>query len=326
MLTKVGFEMKRLIALATALAMTVMLTACNQSVGTDTATADSTVQNTSSAVSEQKFDPYADENYDTPDGYDEKRDDVKYGKFVDNLTYHSAVIDRDKKFAVLFPPDYDENSGQKYPVIYALHGFGGNRRRWSYISTIYGNMIDDKIATPTIIVMPDMWTDTREYDDCTGEEQRASYDRFRDDLEQSLMPYVEENYPVLTGRKNTAIIGLSQGGTESLAIGFLMQDKFGYIASLAPATGAIPTEYFKGTYWNTPIMDDFVIDSYETMPYYILLTVGSLDPWDIDCTIYYGNVMTKNNIPHQYYMLDGAKHDNSMWSPSFYNFARRIFK
>lgn len=265
----------------------------------------------------------ADQNFQVPDGYDTERAGVKYGYYMEHISYYSSTIQQDKEFAVLLPPGYIET--QQYPVIYALHGFGGNQEEWQFIRTIYGNMIADGLAKPAIVVMPNMWTDQRTYEECDGYEQRAAYDNFQNDLANDLMPYVASRFPVKTGRENTAIIGLSQGGTESLGIGFLLQDRIGYIASLAPCPGVIPTEYYKDTFWNVPMMDDFVIQNSDTAPYYILLTVGSQDPWDIECTQYYDQVMTSKGINHAYDMIDGGNHDYSTWAPSFYNFAKRIF-
>ena len=326
--------MKRLFAAVVCLIAACLLACCSgagntqeKPIADETYEADESVpaeKNASPADEPQAYNPYDDSDYTVPEDFDEQRQGVPYGEYVEGLTYYSSIIGKNKEYAVLFPPDYSNE--ETYPVIYALHGFGGDHSSWSYIGTVFGNMIADGIATPAIIVMPDMWTDSRDIDDCDGYEQRASYDRFADDLRDCLMPHIESSYPVKIGRHNTAVIGLSQGGTESLAIGFLLQDRIGSTASLAPCPGVIPTEYYKGTFWNVPIMDDFVIESEETTPDYLLLSIGSLDPWNIECTQYYDKVLTEKGIEHQYYMLDGAEHDRGLWAHSFYNFARRIFK
>ena len=87
-----------------------------------------------------------------------------------------------------------------------------------------------------------------------------------DKLEFILSYHVLPSYSVKTGRLNTAVSGVSQGATTSLATGFRWQSKIAYIASLAPDPGVIPTPYYAGTYWNWPIFDDFTIESPETMP------------------------------------------------------------
>ncbi len=261
------------------------ITACGNAVNNTYNTLETEI--TADAIITPSIDCYKDNDFAVPDGFDRVRDDVEYGTYQEGLFYYSSAIDAKKEFTIILPAGY--STSEQYPVIYALHGFGLFKG------------------------------------ECTGCEQRASYDRFADDLEKDLMPYIEANYSVKKGRDNTAIIGMSQGGTEALAIGFLMQDKIGYIGSLAPCPGVIPTEFYKGSYWNVPILEDFIIDNEETAPHYILLTVGSLDPWDIPCTQYYDQVMTQKGIEHQYYMLDGGDHTYETWAHSLYNFARRIF-
>lgn len=72
----------------------------------------------------------------------------------------------------------------------------------------------------------------------------APYDNFINDLANDLMPFIEENYSVLTGRENQAIAGFSMGGREALYIGFTRPDLFGYVLAIAPAPGLTP-----GTDW-----------------------------------------------------------------------------
>ena len=94
-------------------------------------------------------------------------------------------------------------------------------------------MLVDGTAKPMIIVTVDMYTsEIASRETATGEQSRTAYDNFVNDLQNDLMPFIERTYSVKTGRENTGIIGTSQGGTECLAIGFIMQDKIGYIALL----------------------------------------------------------------------------------------------
>ena len=68
----------------------------------------------------------------------------------------------------------------------------------------------------------------------SDEQLRFIYDKAIDDVALDLMPFIEANYPVKTGRENTAVAGLSEGGAKSLCTGFKWLDKFGYIAGFAP--------------------------------------------------------------------------------------------
>ena len=88
----------------------------------------------------------------------------------------------------------------------------------------------------------------------------------------------------------------------------------------------IPTPYNEGTYWNTPLMDDFTIESPAMAPYYLQLAAGTTDPWCLEPTKYYENVLTDEQIAHTYYLLDGAGHEDSVWENGLYQFFKRIFK
>jgi glucuronoarabinoxylan endo-1,4-beta-xylanase len=285
----------------------------------------------SNIVSDTKTEhsPYADADFTTPEGYYYKYSNIDYGTIDDRVTYYCSTIGEDKMCGVLLPPDYDES--KEYPVVYLLHGFGGDHFDWNrgdcYVQDIYGNMLDAKTALPAIVVMPDMYTaPASTKSSATRADMRKAYDQLINDMKNDLMPYIESHYAVKTGRVNTAIIGTSQGGTESLYIGFELQDRIGYIGALAPCTGVIPTPYNTGTYWNTPLMDDFMIKSPATTPYYLQLTAGNKDPWCLDSTKFYESKLTKNKIAHTYYLLGDAGHEDSVWENGLYNFFHRIFR
>lgn len=282
---------------------------------------------TSKAV---EFDPYATENEDNvPDSLIERQEGVDYGTIDADVEYYSTNANDNKKCNVLLPADYD--SSKKYPVMYAIHGWGGDYtgliHEDSFLHILYGNMLEQKLTVPMIIVSVDMYTDVlADKESKEPEEMRLCYDKVIYDIKEDLMPFIESRYSVLTGSESTAIAGQSQGGTECLATAFTHQGSFGYIGSFAPATGVIPTEYAKGTYWNWPILDDLVIEDEKNTPKYIYLSVGSKDPWDIDPTLYYGEVMTKNGIHNQTDFVEGYEHDYIFWRLCYYNFLKKIFK
>ena len=273
--------------------------------------------------------PYTMESYDTvPEEFQEWHDDIDYGTVEADVEYYSNTAGDYKYCNVLLPAGYDES--QEYPVLYMFHGFGGRYdshvHEGSILQTLYGKMLHDGLAVPMIIVGADMYTGPlSEKDGMSDEEMRPYYDKGIDDLVQDLMPFIESRYSVKKGRQYTAVTGVSQGGTDALAAGFKWQAKIGYIGSFAPCTGVIPTPYYRGTFWNTPILDDFVIESPETMPIYIYQLVGSEDPWCIDSTLYYGKVMDQKGIPNQTDLVEGYDHDNDLWRLGHYNFMQKIF-
>lgn len=273
---------------------------------------------------------YAMPTYDTvPEELLEWHDDVDYGTIDENVEYYSTTAGDNKYCNVLLPSGYDES--QEYPVFYMIHGWGGAYDSHVYdgssLQILYGNMLSEGLTVPMIIVGVDMYTDPlADKDSKSEEEMRLSYDKTVEDIGLDLMPFIEERYSVKTGRLNTAVSGVSQGATTSLATGFRWQSKIAYIASLAPDPGVIPTPFYAGTYWNWPIFDDFYIESEETMPRYIYLSVGTEDPWNVDVTAYYGQKMDEKGIPNQNDLVEGYGHDGDFWDLGHYNFLQKIFR
>ncbi|MCQ2513862.1 MAG: hypothetical protein MJ089_02055 [Ruminococcus sp.] len=321
---------KIVIAVLCALSLLTTISGCQKSDDKPVATNDSAVNQTADDTTDKEaFDPYLIENVTSvPKKYIDKHNNVDYGTIDEDVKYYSETAQDYKMCNVLLPANYDKN--EKYPVMYAIHGWGGDYtgqiHQDSYLQILYGNMLKDNLTVPMIIVSVDMYTDKlADKESKTEEELRLCYDKVIYDIRNDLMPFIENTYPIKTGRENTAIAGVSQGASESLATGFIHQDVIGYIASFAPDPGVIPTEFYKDTYWNWPVMDDFEItDGNE--PYYLYLTVGDEDPWNVETTLYYGEVLTLNGIKNQTDLVKGYEHDGDFWRLGYYNYLGKIFK
>ncbi|MBR2589856.1 MAG: hypothetical protein IKE65_02930 [Clostridia bacterium] len=316
---------KRIVSLtAIILTLVIFLSACaGKQTETDTQTT-GTVNGKSGDYS-----PYATENrYDIDSEMFEKQSGVDYGTLLQDVSYYSTIAGDNKQINILLPPGYDEK--QSYPVTYIFHGFGSDHNthlaKDSYIILLYGNMLHQGLTVPQILVGMDMYTDKlADKKEKTDEQMRFIYDKAIKETGVDLMPFIEANYPVKTGRENTAIAGMSEGGAKSLCTGFEWLDKFGYIGSFAPDTGVIPTEFYKGTFWNTPYMEQFPQPNENNVPYYLYLAVGSEDPWNIDCTLYYRDVLTKTGFQNQTDYVEEYGHDSAFWGQCFYNFFSKIF-
>ena len=274
-------------------------------------------------------DLYAMETYDAvPDYFSERHSDVDYGTIDEDVEYWSDTAGDYKYCNVLLPAGYDES--QEYPVLYMYHGFGGRYdshvHEDSILQTLYGNMLSEGLAVPMIIVGADMYTDIlAEKDGKSDAEMRPCYDKGVDDFTQDLMPFIEDRYPVKKGRMNTAVTGVSQGATEALAIAFKWQSRIAYVGSFAPCTGVIPIPFSGNSFWSWPILDDLTLESPQTMPRYIYLTVGTEDPWCIRSTAYYGEVLDEKGIPNQNDLVEGYDHGNDLWELGHYNFLQKVF-
>ena len=252
-------------------------------------------------------------------GSTQRRNGVTYSE-VKKYKYHSKKANKDKNVNVMLPPNYDES--KEYPVLYVLHGFFENEDRMILTGNnppiptreIICNAWADGDAVDMIVVVPFVFTSAT-MNDATGFADAGSnegYDNFVDDIVDSLMPWVEENFSVAKGRENTAVTGFSMGGRESLQIGMKYGDKFGYVGAICPAPGA------SGAWkWS----------SAETTPSLVFITGGTADDVvGLNTPQGYHDNFDKNGVPHIWHVINGGHHGDDSICAHIYNFVRAVFK
>jgi enterochelin esterase family protein len=145
---------------------------------------------------------------------------------VAEVHYYSTALKAFRRMHVYTPPGY-ETSSKKYPVFYLLHGAGDSDDSWSTVGRagfILDNLIAGKTAKPMVVVMPAGHTRAP-----GNPITSAPGDPFVNDFVSDVMPYVQSNYRVQTDRANTAIAGLSMGGSQTLNIALAQPDRFAYV-------------------------------------------------------------------------------------------------
>ena len=180
---------------------------------------------------------------DGPQYYDARA--VPHG-IVSILQYESSSLGVSRTAWVYTPPGYNE-SRDRYPVVYLLHGVGDTETGWvltGRANQILDNLIAERRARPMVVVMPlghprqsigIAAPNTRPTDPMggLGPDMRAA--EFGSDLIGDLMPRIEKNFRVSTRADERAIVGLSMGGAQTLRIGLANLDKFHWVASLSAA-------------------------------------------------------------------------------------------
>ena len=251
----------------------------------------------------------------------DEKSDTQYGTF-EKVTFTSAVCGgRSKSFNVLLPANYDKN--KKYPVLYTLHGYWGDEDALLdkgdaslKLRQIIGNAIADGEAEEMIVVFPDIYaSDSQDKCDGLNDKNNKAYDNFINELTKEIMPYMEQNYSVKTGRDNTAITGFSMGGRESLYIGFSRPDLFGYVGAMCPAPG-LTTDLIKE--------DDLKFNGQS--PYLLMVSAGSNDQIVWSTPSGYHDTMNKNGTTHIWHYVTDGDHGGKTIRPHMYNFVRNIFK
>ena len=178
----------------------------------------------------------SDEKGDKGDLY--RVNEVPHGN-LSKVWYNSPTLKMQRRMTVYTPAGYDK--GKNYPVMYLLHGAGGDENAWSELgraAQIMDNLIATGKAKPMIVVMPNGNTDCQA---APGEWSRGMYQpsfmgsvnqrpiATMDESFMDIVKYIESHYKVAKGKKNRAICGLSMGGGHSFATSKRYPDAFNYV-------------------------------------------------------------------------------------------------
>lgn len=269
-------------------------------------------------------------NYETPQGFDELSA-AGEGWTRQTVTYPSKTTGADRLCHVILPAGY--SAEKTYPVFYLLHGIGGDHNEWlgGNPLEIISNLATKGEATEMIVVIPNVraMKDDTVPQEVFGPVNIAAFDNFINDLRDDLMPFIKANYSIKTGRKNTAIAGLSMGGRESLFIGFTMPETFGYIGAFSPAPGLLPLSFpgsdDRPAFPGQLTEEDLAVKTGAPAPLFLMMCNGEQDEIVKFCTAGYEAALNKNGVEHLYYTMPGG-HDFTVWKNGLYHYAKRIFK
>jgi enterochelin esterase-like enzyme len=240
------------------------------------------------------------------------RPDIQKGK-LETITYNSKSIGVERKAVVYTPPNYDPN--QKYPVLYLMHGIGGNETHWTTLcaaNKVLDNLIADKKAVPMIIVMPNGRA-SAEPPSSNVMADFNYYAFFEKDLLQDLMPYIESHYSVKADRAHRAIAGLSMGGGQGLNFGINNIDKFAWVGGFSSAPNL----------QQPSVLIPKIQQAKEKLS---LLWIGCGDKDNLitgSWNLHKGLVDAK--IDHVWY-LDSGVHEVPVWNNNLYLMAQMLFK
>ena len=249
-----------------------------------------------------------------PPDFDKKRDNIERGK-LETVEYDSTTVGVKRKARVYTPPGYSKEN--KYPVLYLLHGIGGDENEWprgGAPDVILDNLYADKKLVPMIVVMPN----GRAGKDVTARDpfpkQGPAFAAFEDDLLKDLIPFVEKTYSVKADRESRAIAGLSMGGGQSLNFGLNNLDTFAWVGGFSSAP-------------NTRRPADLIKDHAEAARKLKLLYVACGDKdglFRISEGVH--KMLDEKKVPHVYRVIPEGRHDFKVWKSDLYHFARLIFR
>ena len=265
-----------------------------------------------------------------PEGFDKVREGTAHGT-LERIDYDSKTVGVKRWMEVYTPPGYAKD--KKYPILFLLHGIGGNENReWTRngkANVVIDNLIADKKIEPMIVVFPNgnATTNTANAGRGGGRGGRGGFGggdpaalagdgwgkNFENDLIKDIIPFIESHYSVYADREHRALAGLSMGGGQSLDFGLGNLDTFAYVGGFSSAP-------------NTRMPEVLVPDPAKATKMLKVLWVScgnkdGLMTFSLRTHVY----LKEKNVPHLWHVDDNA-HDFKHWKNSLYWFAQQIFK
>jgi enterochelin esterase-like enzyme len=233
---------------------------------------------------------------------------------LEMIEYDSKTVGTRRKMNVYTPPGYSKAG--TYPVLYLLHGIGGDETEWQRFATpnvLLDNLIADGKAVPMIVVMPNGRAQENDRAEGNVFAASAAFANFERDLLEDVIPTIESRYAASTDREERALAGLSMGGGQTLNFGLAHLDRFAWIGafSSAPNTRA-PAEL---------VPDPAALTRQAKLLY---LSCGNKDNlFNISQRVHV--YLKEQNVPH-IWNVDGHGHDATHWRNNLYHFVQRIFR
>lgn len=235
--------------------------------------------------------------------------------------YDSKLLGINRRMAVYTPYGYEKNPNKKYPVLYLLHGGGGDEEAWTSMGRtcqIMDNLIQKGLAEPMIVVMPNgnpgqqaaatMGLPTSNVDFRAPENANA----YVTSLVKEIVPFIEKEFRAIPKRSARAIAGLSMGGGHTTSATILYPGVFDYICPMS--CGIRESDHLDADlqgikkagyklYWVGCGTADFAMPGSEVLD----------------------QALTRNGMEHTFFTSDGG-HEWKNWRLYLNTFARLLFK
>ncbi|MFO0954888.1 MAG: alpha/beta hydrolase-fold protein, partial [Isosphaeraceae bacterium] len=247
-----------------------------------------------------------------PDGIVAEKD-VPHGR-LEMVSYDSKSVGTTRKMNVYTPPGYSKE--KKYPVLYLLHGIGGDETEWQRFARpnlMLDNLIAEGKAVPMIVVMPNGRAQKNDRAEGNVFASAPAFAAFEKDLLEDVIPAIESKYSVLADREHRALAGLSMGGGQTLNFGLAHLDKFAWIGGFSSAP-------------NTKPPGELIADPEAAKTQLKLLWVACGNKDNL-LRISQGvhAYLKEKGIPHVWH-VDGHAHDATEWRNNLYWFAQKLFR
>jgi len=249
---------------------------------------------------------------DAPEGYKAKRDGIPHGTLT-MIEYDSKTVGTRRKMNVYTPPGYTPS--KKYPVLYLLHGIGGDETEWQRFTkpeNILDNLLADGKAVPMILVFPNGRAEKNDRAEGNVFAHAKAFEAFEGDLLNDVIPTIESRYSTLADREHRALGGLSMGGGQTLNFGLAHLDRFAWLGAFSSAPNTKPP---------AALVPDPAAAAKQLKLFW--LSCGNKDGL-IAISQGVHRYLKEHDVPHVWNVDDHA-HDPAEWANNLHHFAARVF-
>lgn len=224
----------------------------------------------------------------------------------------SPIIGDELPYRVYLPPDYETDPSRRYPVVYLLHGAGGNYTEWSdsFLPERADQMIREGDIPPLIVVMPD--------DEGDGPTYWANWSndgpQWADYVIQDVVGAIDSRYRTIPTADGRAIGGLSMGGVGALHIAMRRPDVFGSVAANSPSirVGRDPSLWFLvGDNWNQHDPIWLARNAPDLDQLHIWIDIGDSDIWLENVSVLH-QALVARGVRHEWHVFPG-EHEAEYW-------------
>ena len=254
--------------------------------------------------------------------------DVPHGT-VSKVWYESPTAGFDRRLSVYTPAGYEQNKKQKYPVLYVLHGIGGDEDAWldqGRAAQILDNLIAQGKAKPMIVV----FTNGNISEEAAPGQNSTGYVHPTTNLPKTMegtfetgfpevVKFIDSNYRTIAKKQSRAICGLSMGGFHTLYISLNNPDMFGYSGMFSAAIG-VSDDSVSPIYQN---FDQKLATYFSKKPSLLWIGCGNTD-FLIQTNQEFVKKLKDNNYPHEYLENDGG-HIWRNWRIYLTEFVPKLF-
>ena len=254
--------------------------------------------------------------------------DVPHGT-VSKVWYESATAGFDRRLSVYTPAGYNPVGKTRYPVLYVLHGIGGDEDAWiaqGRAAQVLDNLIAQGKAKPMIVV----FTNGNISQEAAPGENSTGYTRPTMSLPQTMegtfetafpeiVNFIDSNYKTIAKKQSRAICGLSMGGFHTLYISLNYPDMFGYSGMFSAAIGVSDASV-------SPMYQDFdqkLATYFSKKPELLWIGCGDTD-FLIQANREFVQKLQDNNYPHEY-LENGGGHIWRNWRIYLTEFVPKLF-